>query len=148
MELFAIILLGLLGFAVVYFRRRSKTTDKDHPALLYMPMLTKRWDEIKAEIAEHGKPVSVPRWWNHKCTDAQLWRLKQSGVLIETTLTKGQCSDIIGTMEEPGEEDLKLLDFFGVEPDGDTEIEVKEQLRVLFKDPANREKWKNEYKLS
>jgi len=140
-----LLIIILLVITFFFFRKRNKKPLEDHPTTAFMPLLNKRWDEIRAEIKEHGHPLSVPRWWADECTQAQLDRLQAEDVYLNIELTKGQCADLIGTLTDPQEEDLDLLEFFGVEPEGDSQIEIREQLRTIFKNPENREKWKKHY---
>jgi len=124
-------------------RRQSAPKEGDHPYFLHEKALQARWAAINREIAEHGKPVSVPAWWADQATERQISRLEREQIYIQTELTKGQCSDIISLLEPPGQAELDILRFFGVPKQGATEFEVNEQVRQIFTDPANREKWKN-----
>lgn len=153
MDLFAVII-NLITVAIViallywltkrlagFAKRKTQPVDPDHPYAIHQDAIHERWAAIKAEIAQHGTPLSVPMWWADESSERQIERLKKEGVYIETTLTKGQCSDLIGLFVKPQKDDLKVLKFFGAQPSGPTQFEIREQIRHIFTDPDNRDKW-------
>lgn len=108
------------------------------------PALERRWKAIKEEIALHGKPLSVPAWWADDATPSQHERLLDDGFYPPGDFTKGQCSDLISLTSTPPQSDLDILRMFNIEPKTNNQFDVREQMREIFSDPANRERWREE----
>ena len=105
--------------------------------------LEQRWEEAEKEKID-GDLKSVPEWFFDKATDRQLQKLEDIGVNIQgDRVKKGEASDLIGLFEPTDDTDIEVLKFFKVSMKGMSQSKAKYEIRNIFSDAENTEKWKN-----
>lgn len=114
----------------------SESTFKNH-----MAFLEARWEA--AESSKEAEDGAFPPWFHEPASERQLHRLHSMGIATRRQLTKGQASDLIGLGEESGDHEREVLKFFKVPLRDLNETTAREEVRKIFADPENREKWKH-----
>ena len=104
--------------------------------------LRERWRMADAEKAA-GNLQHFPKWYFDEATDRQRSRLAEEGVSIARSATKGQHSDVIGLFEEPDDDDIEKLRFFGVTLKGPllNQTRARHEVAKLHADPEKQRAW-------
>ena len=106
-----------------------------------LPWLNTRWERAAQERSVKNFST-VPKWFFHKATKAQLRRLSRDGVdWPAEELTKGKASDLIGLFNKLDAEDAKVLRFFELPTEGMSQTYGREAVAKLMANPKSRTKW-------
>lgn len=75
-------------------------------------------------------------------TKRQISYLEELGVKVDPDWDRGQASDRISAMLEPGPDEISFLKFFGVRmPKGATQLEARSAIAKINEDPDSQAKW-------
>jgi len=83
-------------------------------------------------------------WRNEPATEAQEKRMEEDGIAFSENITKGEASDLIGSLVDPEEEQIEILKFFRV-PGFDhlNQTEARKKISEIFSDPGKAAKWES-----
>ena len=83
-------------------------------------------------------------WRQNPATEAQKKRLNAEGIDFQDNISKGEASDLIGTTEEPSEEELAILKFFKVSGASKmSQTDARQKIDELFADEQKAKKWED-----
>jgi hypothetical protein len=81
-------------------------------------------------------------WRAEPATDAQRKLLADMQIAAPEIATKGDLSDLISKNQEPNEDEVTFLKFFGVKlPKAATQFDAGKQIFEILSDPTNMAKW-------
>jgi hypothetical protein len=121
---------------------RSGSTGKQRILEANDEWLRERWRMADAEKAA-GNLQHFPNWYFDEATDRQRNKLAEQGVSIARSATKGQHSDVIGLFEEPDDEEIEKLRFFGVTLKGSllNQTRARHEVAKVHADPEKQRAW-------
>ena len=83
-------------------------------------------------------------WRSDPATEAQKKRMREDGIKFSENITKGEASDLIGSLLEPEDDEKEILKFFkskGISQMSQTD--ARKKIEDLFSNPDNKSKWDN-----
>ncbi len=125
--------------------QRTKTNSRnasraDNLLREHKSMIEERWNLANQETEGY----ELPRWYFDEVTDRQLDRLQRDGFASQdSTITKGQASDIIGLGCPVEEKEKPILKHFKIPLKGLNQTSAMHQVALLLSKPENIESWKN-----
>jgi hypothetical protein len=108
----------------------------------HMSWLSPRWAAARVEEAA-GTTINFPAWYFEDSTERQHVKAQSLGLTLSPSASKGQFSDVLGLFEEPTEEALEKLAFFGVKLHGANrnESRVRHELALLDASQDSVQRW-------
>jgi hypothetical protein len=83
-------------------------------------------------------------WRNDPATEAQKKRMHEDGIKFSKEITKGEASDLIGSLLPPGEEQDEVLKFFKVKGISQlSQTSAQQKIDEIFNNPDNDVKWRS-----
>jgi hypothetical protein len=83
-------------------------------------------------------------WRNDPATEAQKKRMHEDGIKFSKEITKGEASDLIGSLLPPGEEQEAVLRFFKVKGISQlSQTSAQQKIEEIFNNPNNESEWRN-----
>lgn len=83
-------------------------------------------------------------WRNDPATEAQKKRMHEDGIKFSKEITKGEASDLIGSLLPPGEEQEAVLRFFKVKGISLlSQTSAQQKIEEIFNNPNNESEWRN-----
>lgn len=118
-----------------------KLTEEQQILDKSMSWLGKRWAKAKAE--EGARTGFFPSWYFEHVTERQLRKIEGLGLQFPAHASRGQFSDVIGLFDEPDDDDLAKLKFFGVKLVGKdrNESRVRHEMAIIDADPDSARRW-------
>ena len=81
-------------------------------------------------------------WRNDPATEAQKKRMHEDGIKFSKEITKGEASDLIGSLLPPRQE--AVLRFFKVTPMSLlSQTSAQQKIEEIFNNPNNESEWRN-----
>jgi hypothetical protein len=106
------------------------------------PWLRGRWMLAKDDLLS-GRVGRFPEWFFERATLAQRAELHLCGFRsLDLRLTRGQAADLLGLLQPPQPEPLRVLRFFNQPLSEQSETKARHEAALLLTDPANRQRWK------
>jgi len=104
-----------------------------------------------ASIERHKIPAAFSKgrcgmksWRDEPASDSQKHLLTKKGLNFSDTITKGEASDLIGTVMPAEDEMVEILRFFKVPAvDSMNQTDARKKVNEIFADENNRKKWEN-----
>ena len=89
-------------------------------------------------FADYGKEP----WRENLITDRQKQALKNRGLAFNDAMTKGEASDLISSVERPGDEEIEVLKFFKVKGISKlTQLEARHKIVELAASEESVKRW-------
>lgn len=83
-------------------------------------------------------------WRDEPASSSQKHLLTKKGLNYSDTITKGEASDLIGTVMPAEEEAVEILHFFKVSAvDSMNQTDARKKVNEIFAEEKNQKKWKN-----
>ena len=86
----------------------------------------------------------MEEWRNDPVTEAQKRRMRENGIKFSENITKGEASDLIGSLLPPTEEQEELLKFFKTKEISKlSQTTAQKLINEIFNSLDNELKWRN-----
>ena len=83
-------------------------------------------------------------WRNDPATEAQKNRMREDGIDFSENITKGEASDLIGSLLEPEDDQKEILKFFKTKNISKiSQTDARKIIEEIFSNPTNKSKWDN-----
>ena len=83
-------------------------------------------------------------WRNDPATEAQKRRMLEDGLKYSENITKGEASDLIGSLLKPEDEQIVILKFFKIRGISEmSQTDANKKIEELFSNEDNKSKWSN-----
>ena len=144
MSFFTLIVIGAALFIAfkVWSKNREPHPPNPRPKTLASERasdwLEERWS--MSQQPEYATRLFAP-WYFDPITDAQANRLEQDGRAVNSGMTKGQASDLIGLGMNAEESDLEILRFFKKPVRGMNQTRARHEVSMVFLGDQNRAAW-------
>lgn len=83
-------------------------------------------------------------WRSDPATEAQKKRMREDGIKFSEKITKGEASDLIGSLLEPEDDQKEILKFFKAKNIAKmSQTDARKKIEEIFANPDNKTKWDN-----